>query len=168
MVIDARGRPAHVYAGFPADHAAVDRRRFQAVTAACMLVRRQLFEADRGASTPAYRNGYEDVDFCLRAGELGHEVHYCPSSVVYHLESASRGYEELGDRCNRELYKSRWRRARHQDDVVTYAQDGLLEVEYTWLSVNAKVSPLLGLATMAATATRSSRRCRGARGSATS
>jgi len=34
----------------------------------------------------------------------------------------------------------------HQDDVQVYAQDGLLEVEYAWLSVNAKVAPLLGTA----------------------
>ena len=146
VVIDAHKDVRHVYLGFPADHPAVNYpRRFQVVTAACVLIRRELFEQVGGLDT-AYRNGYEDVDFCLRAGELGHEVHYCPTSVLYHLESASRGYEDLGDQRNRQLYKSRWAARVHQDDVVAYAQDGLLEVEYAWLSVNAKVAPLLGAA----------------------
>ena len=146
VVIDAHKDVRHVYLGFPADHPAVNYpRRFQVVTAACVLIRRELFEQLGGLDT-AYRNGYEDVDFCLRAGELGHEVHYCPTSVLYHLESASRGYEDLGDQRNRQLYKSRWAARVRQDDVVAYAQDGLLEVEYAWLSVNAKVAPLLGAA----------------------
>lgn len=146
VVIDAHRDVRHVYLGFPADHPAVNYpRRFQVVTAACMLIRRGLFEQVGGLDT-AYRNGYEDVDFCLRVGELGHEVHYCPTSVLYHLESASRGYEDLGDQRNRQLYKSRWADRVQQDDVLAYAQDGLLEVEYAWLSVNAKVAPLLGAA----------------------
>src|SRR5215218_4719680 len=54
--------PHHIYAGFRADHPAVDKSRaFQVVTAACALIRRELFE-DAGAFDTAFVNGYEDVD----------------------------------------------------------------------------------------------------------
>ena len=54
-------------------------RPLQAVTAACCLVRRDAF-SEVGGFDEAFRNGYEDVDLCLRFGELGYEVHYCAAS----------------------------------------------------------------------------------------
>ncbi len=54
--------------GFPADHPAVNRsRRLQAVTAACMLVRRAAFERVGGFDA-GFDNSLEDVDLCLRIG----------------------------------------------------------------------------------------------------
>ncbi|MDQ4099036.1 MAG: glycosyltransferase family 2 protein, partial [Chloroflexota bacterium] len=77
VVFDQQSVPHAVYAGFPATHPAVNRsRRFQAVTAASVLVPRALFMAV-GGFDPTYINGLEDIDFCLRLGERGHEVHYC-------------------------------------------------------------------------------------------
>ena len=50
VVVCQDGRPRHLYAGFPADHPAVNReRQFQAVTAASMLVRRDAFEKVHGS-----------------------------------------------------------------------------------------------------------------------
>jgi GT2 family glycosyltransferase len=144
VVVDANRDVRNLYAGFPADHPAVNRaRRFQIVTAACVLIHREVFQGLGGFDT-AFRNGYEDVDFCLRAGQQGYEVHYCPGSVVYHLESASRGYEDETDLANRDLYLSRWGDRVAQDDITVYLEDGLIELRYEWLSVNVKVSPLLG------------------------
>ena len=66
VVICQDGNPRHIYAGFPGDHPAVNKsRRFQAVTAACMLVRRGAFE-QAGGFDPAFRNCLEDADLCLR------------------------------------------------------------------------------------------------------
>ncbi|MGH7589225.1 MAG: glycosyltransferase family 2 protein [Gemmatimonadota bacterium] len=121
--------PRHVYAGFPGDHPAVLRPRpFQAVTAASMLVRREVFDALGGFDT-AYRNGLEDADLCLRAGELGHQVHYVPESVVVHLESASPGRSER-DRGNARLWIERWGDRAQPDDVARYLDDGLLRFTY--------------------------------------
>ena len=78
VVVCQDGHPRHLYAGFPADHPAVNKaRRFQAVTAASMLVRREAFE-HAGGFDEAFRNSLEDADLCLRIGALGHEVRYCP------------------------------------------------------------------------------------------
>lgn len=146
VVIDANRDVRHIYLGFPGDHPAVNRaRRFQVVTAACVLVRREVFES-LGGFDLEFTNGYEDVDFCLRAGERGHEVHYCPDSVVYHLESASRGYETEADLANRELYHRRWDERLAPDDLRYYVEDGLIDLRYEWMSVNVEVSPLLGVA----------------------
>jgi GT2 family glycosyltransferase/SAM-dependent methyltransferase len=146
VAIDGNKEVRHIYMGFPGDHPAVNKTRpFQVVTAACVLIRREVFE-ELGGFDPAFTNGYEDVDFCLRAREAGHQVHYCPRSLVYHLESASRGYETEIDLANRHLYRSRWADRIRQDDIDYYAQDGLIRLDYDWLSVAVTVSPLLGYA----------------------
>lgn len=124
------GRPRHVYAGFPADHPAVERpRAFQAVTAACMLVRRPAFE-QAGGFDPAFRNALEDVDLCLRLRETGAQVHYCPTSVVTHLESASRGRGSQDVQHNFDLFQERWGDRVERDDLALYIEDGLLKVRY--------------------------------------
>src|SRR5947208_2480985 len=79
--------PRHVYRLFPRDHLAVRHsRRFQAVTGACLLVRKSLF-LELDGFDPAFANGFEDVDFCLRAGAGGAEVHYCADSTLVHFEA---------------------------------------------------------------------------------
>jgi GT2 family glycosyltransferase len=144
--------PHHIYAGFPADHPAVNKsREYQVVTAACALIRRELFE-DAGAFDTAFVNGYEDVDLCLRLRRLGHEIHYCHESVVSHLESATRDY--LADPANFRLFLERWSGDVYQDDFRYYLEDGLIDISY-WEQFPAllSVSPLLAVLDERATAT---------------
>jgi len=63
-------------------------RFVQAVTGACMCVRRTAF-ADVGGFDEGFVNGYEDVDLCLRFSELGWRIWYAANAVVTHHESAS-------------------------------------------------------------------------------
>lgn len=137
--------PHHLYAGFPADHpAATVSRRFQAVTAACALFRRAPWQELGGLSTD-YQNGWEDVDYCLRAGESGYEVHYCAESVVYHFESATRDLLSAQERANRALFEERWREYIVPDDFGYYWLDGLLSAVYgARYPIQLSVSPLLG------------------------
>jgi GT2 family glycosyltransferase len=130
VVFGQDGYPHHLYAGFPADHPAVNRsRRLQAVTGACLLVRRAAFEQIDGFD-PGYLNSLEDVDLCLRLGEAGAgEVHYGPDAVLVHLESASRGRSDRFERSVA-LYRERWRERVRRDDLDIYVADGLIAVEY--------------------------------------
>jgi GT2 family glycosyltransferase len=123
------GYPRHLYAGFPSDHPAVNRaRRLQAVTAACILVGREAFDRV-GGFDEGYRNGFEDVDLCLRLGEAGCEIHYCPECVVEHLESVSEG--RFGhDRDNVRRYREQWSEHVRPDDVDQYLADGLIRFAY--------------------------------------
>lgn len=149
VVVCADRIPRHVYRGFPGDHPAVLRSRpLQIVTAACMLVRRDRFEA-AGGFDPAFRNGYEDVDLCLRLGALGHQVRYCADSVLVHLESVSLGGLERRERAaeiahNLRLYRRRWADRVEPDDLRTYVDDGLLTLQYVGDErPRASISPLL-------------------------
>jgi glycosyltransferase involved in cell wall biosynthesis len=144
VVIDQYGFPKHIYGGFPGWHPATSRsRRFQAVTAACMLVRRGAFER-LGGFDSTFANGYEDTDLCLRAAPLG-EVHYCAESVVYHLESMSEG-RFAHAAANEGLWAERWVGRVASDDFRHYAEDGLIGIRYTDpYPIRLDLSPLLGV-----------------------
>ncbi|HET7416405.1 MAG TPA: glycosyltransferase [Solirubrobacterales bacterium] len=145
VVFGQDGYPHHLYAGFPADHPAVNRaRRLQAVTGACLLVRRAAFEA-AGGFDPGFLNSLEDVDLCLRLAEAGGEVHYCPQAALVHLESASRGREERFERSVA-LYRERWRERVRRDDLEVYLADDLLSLEYhETYPARISVDPLLAV-----------------------
>ena len=145
VVICQDGYPRHIYAGFDADHPAVNKsRRFQAVTGACMLIQRAVFEKAGGLDTH-YRNGYEDVDLCLRLGAQGREIHYCHESVLYHLESVSREGRHQDFEHNDRLYRERWASRIHPDDIQYYLDDGLLRLEYwEFYPFQIELSSLLG------------------------
>lgn len=82
-------RTAHVYRHAPADHPAVlEPRDYPAVTGACVLMPRALWQ-ELGGLDEGYRHYVEDVDLCMRVWEAGYRVRYCPSSVVTHFEQAS-------------------------------------------------------------------------------
>ncbi len=99
--------PYHIYKSFAGDHPAVNQRReFQIVTAACLLIRRSLFEEVEGFDE-GYLNGFEDVDLCLKVKERKHRVVYQPRSVVVHLESQTPG-RKTHDATNAARFFDRW------------------------------------------------------------
>lgn len=79
---------------------------YNAVTAACWLIQKDTFLSLGGFDT-AYRNGYEDVDFCLKAGSKGLKHWVCYNSCIGHHVSASRGKSPRLD-PNRALFLKRW------------------------------------------------------------
>lgn len=82
-------------------------RSLQAVTAACMLVKKTVFE-EVGGFDEAYWNGYEDVDFCLKVGQAGYGIYYQPESVVIHYESQSGNERHVHEDANLQLLQERW------------------------------------------------------------
>lgn len=76
------------------------------VTAACMLTRADVFHR-LGGFDEAYRNGYEDVDLCLKVREAGLRIAYTPESVLVHHESVSEGRFDR-NRENEDLLNRRW------------------------------------------------------------
>jgi GT2 family glycosyltransferase len=145
VAIDHDRNAFHLYAGLAQDHPAVNRSRpMQVVTAACMLVAKECFQR-HGGFDPAFHNGYEDVDFCLRLGE-DEEVHYCHRCVVYHLESATRGWDNAEDDRNHDLFMERWFHRLRPDHLDYYVEDGLVRIGYEGDRLLVEVSPLLGRA----------------------
>ncbi len=64
-----------------------------AVTAACLVVRRDYFLAVGGLDETSFRVAYNDVDLCLRLNERGWQSFYEPRAVLVHYESVSRGLD---------------------------------------------------------------------------
>ena len=62
-----------------------------AVTAACLVVRRSIWEKVGGLNESDLGVAFNDVDFCLRLREAGYRNLFTPLATLYHLESVSRG-----------------------------------------------------------------------------
>lgn len=65
-------------------------RNYSAVTAACMMLRRAVFEEVGGFDEKNLPTVYNDVDLCLRMRERGYTMVYTPYAELYHHESAKR------------------------------------------------------------------------------
>ena len=63
-------------------------RPVEAVTGACLAIRRDTWDELDGFDT-GFRNGYEDIDLCLRARDAGWQVWYTADAHVVHHESQS-------------------------------------------------------------------------------
>lgn len=84
----------------------VPTQQVDAVTGACMAVRADAFHELGGFDT-GFRNGYEDVDICLRAREAGLVIYYVAEANVTHYESRSgpARWEWVGDNIERLQHK---------------------------------------------------------------
>ena len=71
---------------------AVSINNYSAVTAACLMCRREVF-AEVGGFEEELAIAFNDVDFCLKIASRGYRNIYLPHVVLYHYESKSRGYE---------------------------------------------------------------------------
>lgn len=85
---------------------------YSAVTAACMMVKREVYEK-LGGFEEELAVAFNDVDFCLRAGQAGYLVVYNPRVELYHDESKSRGTEDSPEKIRRfqqeiEFMRTRW------------------------------------------------------------
>ena len=68
-------------------------RKVSAVTAACMAVSKEVFQLAGGFDEENLPVSYNDIDLCLKIGNLGYDIIYSPSVELYHLESQSRGID---------------------------------------------------------------------------
>ena len=99
IVLGPGGFAAHAFQRLPrSDGGYLGRascvQRVSAVTGACLVCRRDVFEELGGFDAIDFAIGLNDVDFCLRLQERGYCVVWTPHSVLYHFESKSRGYDD--------------------------------------------------------------------------
>ena len=83
-----------------------------AVTAACMMVRRDVWE-EAGGLDEEYAVAFNDTDLCMKIRKAGYLIVWTPYAELYHYESLSRGADDTLEkqaRCNTEieLFRSKW------------------------------------------------------------
>src|SRR6185312_5701379 len=83
-------------------------RNYSAVTAACMMVRKEVFDAV-GGFDEQLQVAFNDVDFCLRVRDQGYRIVWTPYCELIHHESVSRGFAM--DWREVELMQRRWGQA---------------------------------------------------------
>lgn len=76
-------------------------QNLSAVTAACLLVRREVYEAVGGLDEENLKVAFNDVDFCLKVREAGYRNLWTPYAELYHHESVSRGHEDTPEKQER-------------------------------------------------------------------
>ncbi|MEM9478964.1 MAG: glycosyltransferase [Verrucomicrobiota bacterium] len=81
-------------------------RNVSALTAACLLTRREIFDEVGGFDAEHLRVDYNDVDFCLKIREAGHRLVYTPHARLFHHESVSA--KDRGDPGERGVIFHRW------------------------------------------------------------
>ncbi|MAZ65613.1 MAG: glycosyl transferase family 2 [Kangiellaceae bacterium] len=70
------------------------RQNLSAVTAACLVVRKSVYEKAGGLDADNLSVAFNDVDFCLRIRELGYQNTWSPYALLYHHESFTRGADD--------------------------------------------------------------------------
>lgn len=91
-----------------------------AVTGACLLVKKELFEKVGGLDE-SFEISLNDVDFCLKLREAGYLNVFTPFAELYHYESASRGLDDQGDKAQRyeresEKFRKKWKKVLEKGD----------------------------------------------------
>ncbi len=87
-------------------------RDILAVTGACLLVRKSVFQEAGGLDAEALPVSFNDVDLCLRIAALGFRNLWTPHATLYHKESASRGYDTNEKDRVRAALEADWMRRR--------------------------------------------------------
>lgn len=91
-----------------------------AVTGACLLVKKVLFEKVGGLGED-FAVSLNDVDFCLKLRELGYLNVFTPFAELYHYESISRGSDMNGNNAERynkesDYFKAKWKEVLDKGD----------------------------------------------------
>lgn len=102
---------AHSFKGLHRSFAgANERAAVPALSGACMLLARELFEDLGGLSVDYVKGGYEDADLCMQIQERDLEAWYLPEIELFHLEGRSYvpSATDMSNRFNAWLFNQRW------------------------------------------------------------
>ncbi len=98
VVIGMGGVAGHIFSGTPrAEYGyqarLISAQDMSAVTAACMMIPRSVYEAV-GGFDERFKVAFNDVDLCMKIRSLDKKIVFTPYAELYHYESKSRGKEE--------------------------------------------------------------------------
>jgi GT2 family glycosyltransferase len=76
-------------------------RNLSCVTAACVAIRREIYDRVSGFNERDLTVAFNDVDFCIRVRQAGYKIIWTPHAELYHYECQSRGGETTGEKAER-------------------------------------------------------------------
>lgn len=140
------GVAGHLHKGYDsADHGYMGRLGYvqdvSAVTAACLLLRREVFD-EVGGLDEGYAVAFNDVDFCVRVWKAGYQNVFTPFAQLYHYESKSRGLEDNPEKQKRfqsEVlrFQERWGQVLAEGDPCTNPNFDIMREDFS-----LKIRPL--------------------------
>lgn len=103
VIVSLGGVAGHSHKMFPKEHPGYFHRlllpqNLSAVTAAVLLVRREVYQQVKGLNEHDLQVAFNDVDFCLKVREAGYRNLWTPYAELYHHESISRGHEDTPEK----------------------------------------------------------------------
>ena len=106
VIIGLGGYAGHSHKMYPRESAGYFNRlmavqNVSAVTAACLMIKKRIYQEIDGMDEVKFKVAYNDVDFCLRVREAGYLNIFTPYAEMYHHESVSRGYETTPEKIAR-------------------------------------------------------------------
>lgn len=113
LAFDIQGKPYHIFIGWSPGNPRVNRRRdMAAVTGACFMTRRALWQQVNGFD-PRYGLGtFEDVDYCFAVRSMGKRVTFEPEAVGFHLVAGAKlqGANASGFNLpmNETIFRGKW------------------------------------------------------------
>jgi O-antigen biosynthesis protein len=118
VIVGIGGVAGHAHLLNPADYPGYFGRaqlpqNLSAVTFACAMTRRDVFNQLGGLNEKDLTIAFNDIDFCLRAREAGYLVVYTPFATLFHHESRSRGYEDNPQKQERFAREIAYMQKRH-------------------------------------------------------
>lgn len=106
VILGMGGCAGHAFIGHAKDELGyfgrlVLRSYVSAVTGACMVVRKEVFEEVGGFEADTLKVTFNDIDLCLKVRERGYHNIWSPFALLYHKESASRGSDDTPEKRRR-------------------------------------------------------------------
>jgi GT2 family glycosyltransferase len=107
VVLGLRGPANHPFSGESATSPGYMQRRWldqdlSAVTAACLIIRKSIYDDVGGMDEEAFKVSYNDVDLCLKVGNLGYLTVWTPHALLLHEGSVSQTAELSVERKRKE------------------------------------------------------------------
>lgn len=150
VILGIGGGAGHSHKGLPRSEPGYNGRAamtqtLSAVTAACLVIRKQIYLQVGGMDEINLQVAFNDVDFCLRVRELGYRNVWTPYAELYHHESATRGFEDNPVKQQRFMNEVKYLQQRWRAEILydpAYSPNLTLHREDFSIAWPPRVEPL--------------------------